>query len=73
MLALCARIEQTIVVAHEQAALYLLQGVDYNTDENQQRGTSEELCERVLHVQEACECRHDSDEGNEQRAWQRDA
>ena len=42
-------IEQSIVVAHQKVAFNLLQRVQYNTYENEQRGSSEELCKFLFH------------------------
>ena len=38
-----AGLHQTIVVAHQQVALYLLQSVEYHTHHNQQRRTAIEV------------------------------
>ena len=45
------RVEQTVVMTHHQMTLNLRQRVDDHTDENQQRGSSEELREAILHIE----------------------
>ena len=45
-------LHQTIVMAHQQVALDLLQSVEYHTDHDQQRRTSVEVGERLLNAQE---------------------
>ena len=44
-------LHQTIVMAHQQVALDLLQSVEYHTDHDQQRRTSVEVGERLLDAQ----------------------
>ena len=66
-------LHQTIVVAHQQVALDLLQSVEYHTDHDQQRRTSVEVGERLLYAQElhrqSGQNRHD---GKEERTGERD-
>ena len=38
-----AGIEKTVIMAHQQVALYLLEGVKHHTDKNEQRRAAEEL------------------------------
>ena len=40
-------------MAHHQVRLDLLQGVNHHANENQKRRTTEELTERVLHIQQS--------------------
>ena len=61
-----ARTEQTVIVTHQQVTLYLCQCIKYYTDKNQQRCSTEELRERILNIQQACQSRHDSDESDKQ-------
>ena len=66
-------LHQTIVMAHQQVALDLLQSVEYHTDHDQQRRTSVEVGERLLYAQElhrqSGQNRHD---GKEERTGERD-
>lgn len=53
-----SRIKETIIVTHHKVALYLLQGVNNNTYENQKGCSSKELREALLYIQQSCQRRH---------------
>ena len=67
-----ARIKETIIMAYEQMAFYLLKRIEHNADKDQQGRTAEELCKLLLHAKDTGKCGHNGNEGDEERAGQRD-
>ena len=53
-------------MTHQQVTLDLSECVEHNAHQNQQRCSAKELRERILNIQQASQCRHDSDECDEQ-------
>ena len=53
-------------------AFYLLKRIEHNADKDQQGRTAEELCKLLLHAKDTGKCGHNGNEGDEERAGQRD-
>ena len=68
-----AGLEESVIVAHQEMTLDLLQSIQNNTHHNQQGRTAEELREAHRHTEQASERRQDSDEGEQDRTRQGDA
>ena len=51
-------------MAHEQMTLDLLQSVNDNTHQNQQRCSTKELGESLLNIEKSCKCRHNRNKCN---------
>ena len=66
------RTHETIVMPHEEVTFYLLESIEYHTNQNQKCRATEELGELGLDIQQASESRHTCDGCEEQRTWQRD-
>ena len=68
-----AGLEESVIVAHQEMTLDLLQSIQNNTYHDQQGRTAEELREAHRDTKQASERRQDSDEGEQDRTRQGDA
>ena len=59
------RLGQTVVMTHQQVALYLLQCIEDYTHHNQEGGSAEKLRKTLVHTGHHCECRHDGHDRQE--------
>ena len=57
---------QTVVMAHQQVTLNLLECIKHNTHEDQQRRAAEELCKLRLYIEQACKSGHTGNHSQEQ-------
>lgn len=60
-------------MAHQQVALYLLQGIQHNADDDQQGGSTKELGELLTDTCNSCESRHNGDNSKKDCSWQCDS
>ena len=59
-------------MSHKQVTLDLLQSVENDTHQNQKRRATKELGKLLLHIEQACESRHTSNQSKYERARQCD-
>ena len=67
-----SRIQHSIVVAHRHVAVDLLNGIQHDTYQDEQRCSSEELCKTLLDPNQAGEGGEDGNQGDEERPGKRE-
>ena len=67
-----ARLEQAVVMAHEQVTLNLLQRIEHHTHQDEEGCAAEELCKLRGHLQQAGKSRHTCNSSQEERTRQCD-
>src|SRR5574344_133513 len=65
-----ACLHKSVIVTHQQITLYMVECIDYNSHNDQQRSTAEEACELVIDAGQHSECRENRDNGEEDRTWE---
>ena len=64
--------QKAIVASHLNVTLYLLERVEHNTDQNQKRCATKELCKALTNAKHACKGGQDGNQRDEQRTGQQD-